>query len=296
MNKIDSQNFGDVLDNIKENIRIEEQGGQTNPDEINLMTKMDMITINNGWNDNNERVIISVGENAASYKWMHDKSAMYYSTIHKILSIILIIFNTGLSAETIVPYDTKDLGIDITRRVFTYIVTVISLLLSFLKYEKLAEKHLNQSSLYSQFYHDIQQQMCMYRKNRQNAIKYTSDKLKGYDSLIMNAPQIPLYVVNLFKSIFKNTEISIPDIADKIQKIDIITETPSVNKSLGFEMDLCPNKSNLNNIHNAFHIPGDITDIDIQKADEIELQNLRKIYLENKGGYEYNRFLQHTTS
>jgi hypothetical protein len=44
--------------------------------------KLDLIALNNGWNDKNERIIISIGENAASYKWMHERSASYYKTTH----------------------------------------------------------------------------------------------------------------------------------------------------------------------------------------------------------------------
>lgn len=309
-----------------------------------LQHKTELMEINNGWNDKNEHLIISIGENAASYKWMHEKCGNYYRIIQKILSIVLIIFSTGLSAETIIANDTG-IYMTILRNVFTYIVTIVSVLQNFLKYEQLNEKHLTYASNFNKLYHDIQKQMCLYRRDRVNATSYVTEILKRYDSFIVNGPNITQGVINQFKKAFKDSDITIPDIADRIQKIEIINETNNntqfqknsqqhiqtlnqnqPNQSNQFNqsnqqqrnifnkkdntlplqqenfgvINHSPNYNNTNmcnlqKIHNAFQIHGDITDDDIQNANYIELKELRKKFLKEKQKFEYQRFIQHYT-
>lgn len=263
--------------------------------------KLDLIALNNGWNDKNERIIISIGENAASYKWMHERSASYYKTTHKSLSIVLILFTSGLSAESVLPNDSDSSRyIIITRNVITYIITIISILQNFLKLEQMHEQHMSYAASFSKLYHEIQQQMCMYRRNRRNATKYLSETLKKYDNLVINGPTIIQNVINNFKNTFKNSSISLPDIADRIEKIEIITEPIQVssielqNKDKGQKRYGRYGICNLNQIHSAFQIHGDITDKDLEKANTIELQYLRKKFLKEKSNFEFQRYLQHT--
>ena len=52
-----------------------------------IIHKMDLININNGWNDNNEKIIISIADNCASYKWMHEKCSQYHRLVNSIINI-----------------------------------------------------------------------------------------------------------------------------------------------------------------------------------------------------------------
>ena len=257
-----------------------------------VLHKADLMRLNNGWNDKNETIIISVGENAASYKWMHEKCANHHKFPHKFLSIFLIVLSTGLTAETIFP-ETDDFVLSIVKRTIIYVVNVLTVLQTFFRSEEVGEKHLVAAGAYSSLYHEIQQQMCMFRRDRINATKYVSDCLKQYDTLIINSPDINLHVVRMFKKTFKNTDISLPDIADKIQKIEIITE--DVNNGDDYKnTSISSSKKNCNNlqeIHNAFQIQGDITD---KELENINYTDLRKKFLKQKSEYEYNRFLQHS--
>lgn len=241
----DEQN---IQNNENENIN---QGNDPNKlnglDSYNLIQyKKDLMEINNGWNDKNEKLILSIGENAASYKWMHEKSVEFYNMIQQTMGIILIIFSTGLSADTIVPYTTtENEAMSITRKIFTYIVTLISVLQNFLNYQNKIQNHSSAISSFSELYHDIQKQMCLYRKNRSSANVYVTTTLKQYDTLLINSPNIPSHIVNKFKKLFNNTTLEVPDIADKIQKIDIITEPSN---------DL----NNLNDVNNLIKIQQNI--------------------------------------
>ena len=271
-----------------------------------ILHKTDLILLNNGWNDKNERLIISIGENAASYKWMHEKSSNYYKNLSTFLNILLIILAIFLSAETIIPlsYIQDNMTIFISKQVLTYIITILTILQNFFKYDQLIEKHINASLQFNDLYHDIQKQMCMYRRDRINATIYVSENLKRYDSLVVNNPDIILSVTQKFKKTFKNSNIALPDIADKIQKIEIITETKDINNNISIKK--IPNAkndsssssseycNNLSNIYNAFQIHGDISDKDLQNLNSNDLKDFKNVFNQNKSNYEYQRFLQHS--
>lgn len=277
-----------------------------------ILHKADLLVLNNGWNDKNEKIIISIGENAASYKWIHENCASYHRDVYKTISILLIILSTGLSTETFI--NSEDPIVKIIIRIIIYLITVISVSQNFLKSEETGEKHFMAANEFGKLYHDIQQQMCMFRRDRINATKYVSDCLKLYDSLIINNPDINSYILKKFKSTFKNSDIALPDIADKIQKIEIITEPQSytitnIDNNLEEEYEEntinqnninIPKKNNLNtnlsnnlaSIHNAFQIHGDFSDKDLENINYTELQQIKnKLF---KYNYEYERFLQHS--
>jgi hypothetical protein len=281
---------------------------ETSNNTSDILHKTELIKLSNGWNDKNESIIISVGENAASYKWMHERCSSYHKVIHKFTSILLIVLTTALTAETIFPTsETKSITeistLEIIKRLIIYLINLISVLQTFFKSQEVSEKHLNASGLFSNLYHDIQQQMCMFRRNRTNATKYVGECLKAYDSLVINSPDINSFVLKRFKSTFQNSDISLPEIADKIQKIEIITE--DVKNFMMDKRDIneynikqnSSNKQNSNNlaqIHSAFQIHGDITDKDLENINSLELKELKNKFTKERLEYEYNRFLQHS--
>lgn len=268
-----------------------------------IFSKINVLEINNGWNDNNEKIIVSIGENAASYKWMHDKSAQIYSTLHKVLGFLLVMINTGLSAQTLLPENSNIQAIVILRQIFIYIVTFVSVIQNFLKYEELKMRHAEAASKFSSLYHKIQQQMSMYRQSRTNANLLISEILKQYDSLTVAGPDIHFYALSQFKKIFAKSDFSIPDIADRIQRIEIITEnnkndvqTKNINKKIQVE-DVVKQKgkerSNLHMMKDCFRIKGDITDDDLKNLNEIELKELKRRIGNEKRIYELQRYERH---
>ena len=248
------------------------------------ISKLDALILNNGWNDKNEVLIVSIGENAASFKWMHEKCGYRYSLYNKIINIIIIFFNSLLSAQSLVPVDSSSYPvINILQNVLIYIVTLLSVTSNFLKYEELSTKHLNASSLFSDLYHDVQQQMCLYRKDRLIAVKYISDTLKKYDSLVSSSPDISKSVLLQFKKQYKNTDISIPDIADKIQKIEIITQPSEMNPNVSYNQT---DTSSVAQECSIYNISGDILDSEVESLGDI----LRKKAMKAQTAYEYERY------
>ena len=261
-------------------------------------SKLDLLVLNNGWNDKNETLIVSIGENAASYKWMHEKSNAKYSSYDKILSIIIIVCNTILTTQTFITMNSDI--IEISKKIFIYIVTLLAVINNFLKYKELSINHLNAIGEFSELYHDIQQQMCMYRKDRDNASRYIKSIIKTYDSLIVSCPDISDSILNEFKKKFKNSDIEMPDISDKIQKIEIITQ-PSNVFSMNMNIDsntasnIASNKINDNLpketfIQNSLKIDGDLTEKDLPSLYIMMKRNV--LNTTNEYEYEYNRLFR----
>jgi len=271
-----------------------------------IQDKIDLMNFNNGWNDKNEQLLISIGENATSYKWMHEASSNYHNTVYNIISISLIVLSSLLSIQTLFPNDTcndnnVNLVVVIAKQIVLYIVTILSFLQSFLNSQVLSQKHFFASGLFSELYHDIQEQMCMFRKDRINAKQHVSVCLKKYDSLVVNNPDINWYISRKFQKTFGGNGISLPSIIDKVQKIQIMREENDENidnqkntyhhKDDNFGMEsksvfplvtCVANNSHLAEINNVFQINGDISDIELD-------------YLKSKKfEHEYSRFLKHS--
>ena len=276
-----NNNWRDVIEDNKTSEIVQEINDilGVNDEADKAKMKLENLIVNNSWNDKNERLIASIGENAVSYKWLHEKSVSFYSTINTFLQIIIIIFSTGLSAQTFFP-ENSDTALEISKRIFIYITNLLTVVANYLNFADLIQKHNVAANKFSELYHDIQQQLCMYRKDRYLATKYIQEIFKKYDTLVVAGPDISPYIINRFKTTFKNSNVAMPDIADKLQKIEIITENGVSVENI--DLTTVNNKANITgnlksmNKINSLCIEGDITDQDLKnlKIDDInELKN-----------------------
>lgn len=191
-----------------------------------LETKLKLIVFNNGWNDKNENLVVSIGENAASYKWMHTRSFNIYTNFNRIMSMLIVCANAILTAQSSFQGTYTECEASFFQKVLIYIVTAASIIHNFLRFQEIATNHQNAIKNFGELYHDIQRQMCLYRKDRVKANRYIQEIVRKYDNLTSDSPKIPDFVVYLFKREYRHSDIALPDIADKIHKIDI-------NKDIG---------------------------------------------------------------
>jgi hypothetical protein len=257
----------------------------THNETLNIQQKINTQLLTNGWNNNNEQLCITIGENCASFKWMHEQSVLYYQFLNTFYNIILIIFTTGLSADiTITQTDTND----IFRKIFIYIVNILTVIGNFIQLSSKIEKHQLAIKDYSKMYNDIKYQMCLYRRDRINAEKFLSNIIKKSDDLQIQSPTISYYILHKFKQKFNNNSIQVPNIADNIQKIDVITEN-SKEQPLQTTRSL---KQNVGNLHNVVKIHDDILDNDTKNIPNDDLVKIQKNFVKKKIEYELNRFFQ----
>lgn len=272
---------GDIYSNkhIFNDNDINEKSSENMSQETNK--KLDILYFNNGWNDNNETLIVNIGENAAAFKYMHEKSCNKYLLFDKSLKIGLAILSVIISADSFINFFHSEI-FDILIKIVSFILTIISIIYNFIDYAEISTKHSHSSSEFGLLYHDIRNIMCLYRRDRPNAVKYIQHCMKHYDHLEINGPSIPKYILKKSKKIFYNIDISIPDITKKIQKIDIVTEPNST-----FNIN---NQSNLDKISNTFKINGDLSENDNITSSQLYSY---KNNANKQNEYEMNRFIAH---
>jgi hypothetical protein len=237
---------------------------------------------------------------------------------------LIIVLNAGLSAQSILSFIVSGRALDYTQKIFIFINTILSVVANFLSYDESAIEHHNAAAKFSKIYHEIQQQMCMYRKDRPNAIEYVRYSLQEYDSTNIASPDINDRVLGQFKRLFQNTDISIPNIADRLHKIDIITDplrqpynsgenqgpvqsqpqdqsqtarvesqdtTAGKQISISIASNGIKNKSNLKSMSECFRIDGDIDESD---AATIVALDTRKKAFKDMSDYQMQRFMTGT--
>ena len=272
------------------------------------LNKLDILVFNNGWNDKNEKLIVSIGYNCGIYKQLHEQSSKYYKKLNQIINLSLLILSIFLTTDSIINLLKDDILI-IVQKIIIFIVAIISILNNFLNYGELSEQHLHASNSFNLVYNDIRNMMCIYRKDRMNAIKYIQQTIKEYDHLEIASPEIPDKLIKTMENKIKTDEkyknISMP--IDQFREIEVIVDKNESDKN-SFEMNTfnvqstekplrsSPNKFKINNmqnieqIHECFRIDGDLSENDNLTTTDIE--NYRK-GIELQTQYEFNRFMRH---
>jgi hypothetical protein len=295
------------------------------------LNKLDILVLNNGWNDKNEQLIVSLGYNAGIYKRLHEKSSIRYKYYNKILTISLLVLSIFISTDSILNILQGDI-LNIIQKIVAFIVAFLSILNNFLKYEEKSTQHKQSAQSFNLIYGDIRNMMCIYRKDRTNAIKYIQNVIKEYDYLEMSSPDIPPDLIKQIKleiehdDNIKNKNI-MPN--NTIREIEVLvdknenqynnlyyTESDNSKDSQGnddnnFNINQVNNKNllqfnnknfkfkinnmqNLEDIHNCFRIDGDLSEKDNLTVNDI--QQYKNYGLNLQTQYEMNRFMHHHQS
>ena len=232
------------------------------PDE-----KKNVLLIHNGWNDNNEVILVNLGEQAAGLKWMHEQSTSLYAGIHQVMGVLVIILGATLSIETSIPNQAEDYGVNVYKKVAIYIITLISAVQNFLKYEQRAARHKEYSNAFSEIYRKVQHKMSMYRKDRGSAQEYVSNITKEFDAKNLDAPGLNMWVVGRFKTKFKTNGLSAPSVADNIDNIHIVAEEELKKSSV----------TNLRIINQTM----DVCDSQVENMPKSAVEKMNKRYIED---------------
>jgi hypothetical protein len=247
-----------------------------NQDQLSSSSKIDILILNNGWNDKNEKLIASIGENCAAFKYMHEKTASRYFLIDNVLKVIIAIISVILSSDSFFAIFEDDHTLIIFKKVILFILAFIGVIYNFLNYAQIGTQHTYYSTLFGNLYNDIRNIMCMYRKDRSNALNYIKFSIKEYDQLEISGPEIPISLIKFFKKKFKNINISMPNVLDNVKKIDVIIE-PTLNAgrisgqgTSGINIKSINNMQNLSEITNYFKIDGDLSENDIVTVSDVK--------------------------
>jgi hypothetical protein len=281
----------------------------TETDTNHVLNKLEFLALNNGWNDKNEKLIVSIGYNCGIYKQLHEQSSRFYKKLNKIINLSLLVFSVFLTTDSVINL-LKDDIILIVQKIIIFIVAIISIMNNFLKYGELSEQHLQAANTFNLVYNDIRNMMCIYRKDRMNAVKYIQQTLKEYDQLEISSPEIPPRLIKRMETklktddTYKFKDITMP--TNQLREIEVIIDkNESPNNS--FELNALNvknttttqdttnkfkinNMQNLEQIHECFRIDGELSENDNITLSDV--QNFRKNALDLQTQYEFNRFMK----
>ena len=285
---------------IPENEQINGNNEEKNKND-NILNKLDILIINNGWNDKNEKLIVGLGYNAGIYKQLHEQTASKYNYYNKILTLSLLIFSVFLSADSIINLLNGSVLI-IVQKIIIFIIAIISIFNNFLKYGELATEHIHSASSFNIIYNNIRNTMCIYRKDRQNALQYIQDIMKQYDYLEINSPQVPNSLIQkMDKKIktnikYQNSNITMP--TDQFREIEVngsidkTTYRSLDNSEKGLSDFKINNMANIEKIYQCFAINGDLSEHDNITINDIQQSKILDSKIESnfaKYHFEHSR-------
>lgn len=255
---------------------------QNESNRTEKLNKVDILVLNNGWNDKNEKLIVSIGYSSNIYKSLHEKTSKKYLFYDKLINLPLLILSVFLSTNAIA--DFLDTNYIIFRKILIFIITLLTVINTFLNYSPLATKHLYSASSFNLIYNDIRNTMCIYRKDRENAIKYIQKIMKEYDHLEISSPTIPDRLIKtMSKKIQDNKDYLEKNIimpTNNLPDIEIIVED-SINK---FKIN---NNQNLKDIHDCFKIDGELCESDNITFNDLNESRMHGLNLQTE--YQMNR-------
>lgn len=272
--------------------------------DSDVLNKLNILVLNNGWNDKNEKLIVSIGYNCGIYKQLHEQSSRFYKKINKIISLSLLILSVFLTFDSILELLRNDFFIfNIFEKMISFIIAIISIINNFLKYGELSQQHLQAANSFNLIYNDIRNMMCIYRKDRINAVKYIQQTLKEYDQLEINSPEISSRLLKKMEKRIetddKYKDFKMPN--NLLREIEVIVDKPDGIQMNTFNIQNKQNKEdsskfkinnmqNIQQIHECFRIDGDLSENDNITISELEYY--RKNGLDLQTQYEFNRFMK----
>lgn len=281
----------------------------TETDTNHVLNKLEFLALNNGWNDKNEKLIVSIGYNCGIYKQLHEQSSRFYKKLNKIINLSLLVFSVFLTTDSVINLLKDDILL-IVQKVIIFIVAIISIMNNFLKYGELSEQHLQAANTFNLVYNDIRNMMCIYRKDRMNAVKYIQQTLKEYDQLEISSPEIPQRLIKSMETklktddTYKFKDITMP--TNQLREIEVIIDKNESPNNNSFELNTfnvkntntqdttnkfkINNMQNLEQIHECFRIDGELSENDNITLSDV--QNFKKNALDLQTQYEFNRFMK----
>ena len=160
------------------------------------------------WTQENIKLLETWAKKAEEYRWMHYHASANFSNKSHILTIIIAVLSY-FSGGSVLGTSTLD------NTWFKYMVGYIAILAGVLTninglvaWKPLADKHKVVSTKYSAFKRSIDSMISISPNQRANAIVFINIKRKEMDTLISNAPNIPMSIVKKLESRFKKKNLT----------------------------------------------------------------------------------------
>lgn len=177
------------------------------------------------WNPDQEDILKAWAEKASGWAWLHDKSSRYFnSTTNKYTfsSIILSTVSGGLGFMVgNWSGGTEDLESAAINRYISFTMACMNILSAaltsmhkFIRSSEKAEVHSQMNKLFSSFCRKIVLELALQPGDRRDCIEFCKSSRDEYDRLVENSPEVPMHIINDFKSMFNKIATHVPEIAN----------------------------------------------------------------------------------
>jgi hypothetical protein len=189
------------------------------------------IPTNIQWTDKLEEYLASTGEKAHCLSWVHKKSEQLYSTRRTFIDMPVIIGSgiiAFLNAGSSTMFEDPKIS-SIALGIGSLVVGILNTTGTYFGWAKRAEGHRISAIHYSKLYRFITVELSLPRDERMKPsdfLKYVKDQ---YDRLQEISPLVPPTIISEFQRKFdKYTDISKPEEANGLEKIEVYHESPSM--------------------------------------------------------------------
>ena len=197
----------------------------------------------NGWTEEQERLLAKWGDYAACYRWLHDRAEKRLSKSNNCITIPVIILSTitgtasvglnGLVGDSPSAQKYGQITIGLVS-LFTGILTTLG---NYFRYAQNSEAHRVAAISWGKFNRLITVELAQKPDDRMDSLDFLNICRQDLDRLIEQSPQVPNSIIKMFETEFINEdELHKPDICNNIEHTTIYNNTKTRLKMMVTEM------------------------------------------------------------
>jgi hypothetical protein len=181
------------------------------------------------WCPKQEKLLIRWAEKAAGYRWLHNHARMFYKKQNDWLSYPCIIISsiTGVGGFAVLSPNNQNMSTEQKQKIvifqyfFAFLNVVAGILTSISKFNnssRMMESHSVMCVQYSKFYRNIDMELSLETKYREDVLEFVNKVRLEYDRLLDDAPDIPSHTIEAFNDMFPDKENK-PDVCNGLSII-----------------------------------------------------------------------------
>jgi len=181
------------------------------------------------WCPKQEKLLIRWAEKAAGYRWLHNHARMFYKKQNDWLSYPCIIISsiTGVGGFAVLSPNDQNMSTEQKQKIvifqyfFAFLNVVAGILTSISKFNnssRMMESHSVMCVQYSKFYRNIDMELSLETKYREDVLEFVNKVRLEYDRLLDEAPDIPSHTIEAFNDMFPDKENK-PDVCNGLSII-----------------------------------------------------------------------------
>jgi hypothetical protein len=178
------------------------------------------------WTEPLEAVVAKIGEQAQVYAILHRKAEAYYGWWNNLMSIPAIILATVSGTGS---FAIQGQNASTVTGILSLVVGLIQTLIAYFRFGPTAETHRLLGISYNKMFSTISTEMALERTERCDADTFLSQLRSDIERLEEVAPNIPPYVIRVFKRDYaKYEDVKRPTVANGLERIIVNATVPEI--------------------------------------------------------------------